>query len=242
MGGMSRSDDRAMDALTADDVAAFLRDHPDFLRRRPDVIPFLLAEEDDGAGDVVDMQRFLLNRLRDQLGEIGATQRHLLDVTRANLLSQRRVHEATLHLLARRDLEGLAQFVTGGDFAALLDVDITALVMEQPPGPVQMLFPHGGPAGLILTARGAVGRIMGNADILLHADILGSPEIWGDAVGMVRSQALARLVIGDGEREGPTGLLAFGSSDRHGFHEGQATDLLNFIARVLERVIGLHLD
>ena len=56
----------------------------------------------------------------------------------------------------------------------------------------------------------------------------------------MKSQALARL---HASRRSPAGLLALGSRDPEKFHSGQASELLTFLARTLERLIRgwLHL-
>ena len=56
-------------------------------------------------------------------------------------------------------------------------------------------------------------------------------ELFGAAAGLVRSEALIRLSIGDAT---PEALLALGSRDAEHFQEGQGTELLGFLARVVE--------
>ena len=70
--------------------------------------------------------------------------------------------------------------------------------------------------------------------MLLHENIDADPEIFGEASGLVRSEALVRLRI---SLRTPAGLLAFGSRDPERFGPSQATELLNFLARVLEHCI-----
>ena len=74
----------------------------------------------------------------------------------------------------------------------------------------------------------------------LASDMPGEAAVFGPATRLVRSQALLRL---HASRIAPVGLLAFGSRDSERFHPGQGTELLNFLARMLERLIRgwLHL-
>lgn len=231
-----------MDELTADDVVAFLQDHPDFLARRPELLHQLLppAGPERGAG-VIDIRERMLERLRGEVGRLFDQQQLLVDTTRANMMNLRRVHAAVLHLLSCRGLEAMVQAVTG-DLAVLLDLDGASLVVEQPPGPVASI----GPVGLGMAPHGTIDRILGRADVALQSDILGSIEVWGHQAGLIRSQALVRLRLPvEGAAEGAEGtptLLAFGSADPDLFQPGQATDLLLFLSGVVERVIAAYLD
>jgi len=228
-----------MDELTADDVAAFLQEHPDFLARRPELLRHLLAPSAPERGQgVVDLRERILEKLRGEVGRLNDQQQLLVDTTRANMMNLRRVHAAVLHLLSCRGLEAMVQAITG-DLAVLLDLDAATLVVEQPQGPIANI----GPAGLGMAFPGTIDRILGRADVALQSDILGSVEVWGHQAGLIRSQALVRLrLTPDGhEADGPA-MLAFGSADPDTFHPGQATDLLFFLSGVVERVIAAYLD
>lgn len=227
-----------MDELTADDVAAFLMEHPDFLARRPDLLRHLLAPTGPDLGQgIVDIRERILEKLRGEVGRLSDQQQLLVDTTRANMMNLRRVHAAVLHLLSCRGLEAMVQAITG-DLAVLLDLDAATLVVEQPAGPVVSI----GPAGLGMAHHGTINRVLGRADVALQSDILGSVEVWGHQAGLIRSQALVRLRIGVEGQEDTPALLAFGSADPEMFHPGQATDLLLFLSGVVERVIASYLD
>ncbi|MFY8096001.1 MAG: DUF484 family protein [Niveispirillum sp.] len=226
-----------MDELTAEDVAAFLLEHPDFLARRPELLCHLLPPSGPERGrDIVDIRERILEKLRGEVGRLSDQQQLLVDTTRANMMNLRRVHAAVLHLLSCRGLEAMVQAITS-DLAVLLDLDGASLVVEQPAGPVAVI----GPAGLGMAHHGTINRALGRADVALQSDILGSVEVWGHQAGLIRSQALVRLRLGEGEEMTPA-LLAFGSADPAMFHPGQATDLLLFLSGVVERVIAAYLD
>ena len=69
---------------------------------------------------------------------------------------------------------------------------------------------------------------------MLANDVPADPEVFGPAAGLVRSQALARIRAG---KRTPEGLLALGSRDAAKFQSGQGTELLVFLAALLERLI-----
>ena len=59
-------------------------------------------------------------------------------------------------------------------------------------------------------------------------------QVFGEASGLVKSAALARIQPGNGI---PAAMLALGARDRGGFHSGQSSDLLTFLARVTEMCV-----
>jgi uncharacterized protein YigA (DUF484 family) len=225
---------RTQDDLLAEDVAQYLRDHPDFLSRNPDLLRHLMAPQLDRGATVVDLQYHLLEKLRGQLTGMHDQQRELIATTRANLNNQNRVHAAVLFLLDAKSFEHLIQTITT-DLAVLLDLDVACLVMEQ----CTTSLVHQRAVGVQVAEGGAVTRWLGKKDVLLQSDIRGLPEIYGGAAGLVRSEALVRLRISG---EAPLGLLALGSREPDTFHPGQATELLCFLTRVIERCIRSWLD
>lgn len=222
--------------LTAEDVAAWLRDHPGFLASRADLIPHLVPPAADRGNGVLDMQYFLLERLRGELAGMQAQQRELVATTRANLNNQNRVHAAVLFLLDATSLDQLIRTVTT-DLAVLLDLDVAALVVEGEPADLAQAFR----SGVRVVEQGTVdGWLGGRQDVLLQDHCAALPDIYGQpATGLVRSQALVRLRIGGAAAQG---VLALGSREPDMFHPGQATELLTFLARVVERSIRLWLD
>ena len=89
-----------------------------------------------------------------------------------------------------------------------------------------------GPAG---RADGTVGALLGaTEDAILRSHITGDPRAFGEAAGLVRSEALVRLEISTAT---PPAMLAFGSRDPEKFHPGQAVELMAFLATALESVV-----
>jgi uncharacterized protein YigA (DUF484 family) len=76
-------------------------------------------------------------------------------------------------------------------------------------------------------------------DIVLTRNRPGERAVFGGATGLVRSSALMRLRFGS---QGPVGVLALGSRRDEMFHPGQGTELLCFLARVLELCVRAWLD
>ncbi len=226
---------------TESEVAAYLRAHPDFLERNGDLIEILTPPSPNaeppvrGRGAVVDLQNYMLERLRKELDGLRDTIDDMVVNSRANLNHQIRIHQAVLALVAAGSFEHLIETVTT-DLAIVLDLDVVTLCVE----PAEGSLPPRRISGLQQLAPGTIGTLLGDKrSVLLRPEVAGDPEIFGAAAGLVRSDALIRLDIAPAA---PPTLIAFGSRQPDHFHPGQGTELLNFLARVLEITIRAWLD
>jgi uncharacterized protein YigA (DUF484 family) len=220
---------------TAAQVAAYLRRHPDYLVRHPDVLDGLKPPVKQRGDGVVDLQHFMVERLRTEIQRLRSEQDDLVAVSRDNLSTQGRVHKAVLALLGAPSFEHLIEVVTT-DFAVLLDVDVVSLCIEGSDGPL----PRVGMGGVHLLEPGTVDRLLGpKRAVMLRADADPEESVFGGAATLVRSDALVRLAVGSTT---PAGLLAFGTRHPGFFNGNQGTELLTFLARVLEHCIRGWLD
>jgi uncharacterized protein YigA (DUF484 family) len=220
--------------LTAEDVCAYLREHPDFLVQHTELVDHLTPPSHDRGRGVVDLQAFMVDRLRGDIRMLKDQQRELITTTRANLNSQNRIHAAVLFLLDAQNFEQLIQTIAT-DLAVLLDLDVACLAVESN----GLDIPHVHRTGVRVVEPGRIDEWLGTRDVVLAADTPGDPELFGPGAGLVRSQALIRLQVSS---ETPEGLLAFGSREPDMFHQGQGTELVCFLARVVERCIRSWLD
>jgi uncharacterized protein YigA (DUF484 family) len=226
--------DRNESGISAEDVAEWLRENPDFLPQHPDLLDNLAAPSRELGGGVADLQQALIEKLRDDLDLTRQRQRELVETSRANLNSQTRIHECVVTLLSATSFEQLIQTVTT-DFAVLLDLDVVTLCVEF--DGTERNTPH--TRGLHIVPAGTVNRVMGSGrHVLLRSYIEGEPEIYGGGAPLVASDALARISISP---KAPPGLIAFGSRTAGKFEAGQAVELLAFLARVTERAIRIWL-
>jgi len=222
-------------ATTADEVLAYLTRHPGFLADHPDLVGVLTPPEHQRGAGVVDMQQFMLQRLQADLARLKSQQRALISTSRSNLTSQTRIHAAVLALVGASSFEQLIQTVTT-DLAVLLDVDVVTLCVESDTGPL----PRPPLPGVHLLRPGEVDRLLGpDKDALLEDEVRGDPVLFGAGAGLVHSEALLRLSIGN---HAPAGLVALGSRKPHKFKSGQGTELLCFLAQALEITIAQWLD
>jgi uncharacterized protein YigA (DUF484 family) len=139
-------------------------------------------------------------------------------------------------MLDAPDFGSLIAYITEADgLAKTLDLASAAICMEvaSPAAPTDL-------TGLRLLEPGGVARMMGGImPYRLVSNVQGSEGLYNAHASNVRSEALVRL---DFSRVTPPGLLALGGADPEQFHPDQAADLLEFLARIVERCVRLWLD
>ncbi len=225
-------------SATAAQVVAYLRRNPDFLSRHPELLDLQLSPGRHGASGkgVVDLQQFMVERLRGEINKLRNDQDEILANTRDNLSTQERIHKAVVELLEAESFEQFIDIITG-DLGLLLEVDVVSLCVE--------LSDHTAKRpkheGIQFLGRGAVDRALGGKDkhVVLRDEAIGDPEIFGAGAELVRSDAMLRLNISS---HAPAGLIAFGARHPGYFHAGQGTELMSFLGRVIEFGIRTWLD
>lgn len=221
--------------LTAAEVAAYLRQNPDFLVQHAELLEVLTPPSQQRGERVIDMQQFMLQHQRAEIARLKSQHRALIATSRANLASQSRVHAAVLALLAASSFEQLIQIVTT-DLAVLLDADVVTIAVESS-GQQRPRLSH---QGVQILDPGTVDAVLGaDRDVVLQSDAEGDPMLFGDGAGLVRSAALLRLSV---SAAAPAGLLCIGMRRTGKFHGGQGTELLSFLARALGVTIAAWLD
>lgn len=219
------------DKISEKQVEAYLKEHPDFLTQHQSLLDFLTPPMRWSGDKVVDLQSYMLDKLRDEQDDLKDAANLLINTTRENMLIQTRTHAGVIAMLESNTLENLIHVISM-DMPMLLDVDAVSLCFET--GGED--FGEVDNPGLRWFAPNTVKKVLGSdnefAKLLEHTSDDGS--VFGEAAGIVRSAALARI----GPQKGlPSGLLALGSRTKGSFHGGQGTDLLMFLARVLEHCL-----
>ncbi|HEY8963080.1 MAG TPA: DUF484 family protein [Alphaproteobacteria bacterium] len=223
------------DTISADDVVEYLKSHPDFLQKHPDACDHLLPPKDNSQGrGVADFQHYMVQRLKKDKDSVIETTRDLIEVSRLNMNSVNRIHEATLKLLEARSFPQFIQAITM-DIAAILDVDAAVLVVEGDNVSAATL----NAAGVRVVPQGTIEQWMQGNEAMLQSDIHGSDAVFGAAARLVRSQAVLRVDI---SQMTPPAILAFGSRDPEMFRDGQGVELVTYLSRVVERCFRLWLD
>ena len=212
--------------LEPERVARWLGRHPDFFVPRADLLSKMTFPSRWSGEGVVDLQRHMLDRRQDEIDNLRNCAIEVIETSRSNLSSQTRTHAGALALVAAGNFDDLVGVVID-DLPLLLDVDVATIGFETgTEAGHAFISPHIGALD-----RGAVDRLVGaKRDVALVHDISADGDLFGAAAELVRSAALARL---HPARDVPTGLLALGSRGDD-FYSGQGTELVGFLARVLE--------
>lgn len=222
-------------APSAAQVAGYLRRNPDFLTENAELLEAMTPPSRTSGDGVLDLQYFMVERLREQIAELSRARDDLVQTGRGNLASQARVHQAVLALLAATSFEHLIEIATT-DLAVMLDLDAVALGVER----TDYDLPRVRLGGLIQLEPDTVDHQIGpGRRVLLRTEIDGDPAVFGAGAGLVASEALVRLDISAAT---PSAMLALGSRQPEHFHPGQATELLVFLADTLQHCIRMWLD
>lgn len=211
--------------ISAADILAYLKGNPKFLQKHPEAMDYLIPPKGDRK--VKDFQGFMIERLKQDKEKVIGTTRELIDNARSNMNNQLRIQNVILRLLEAVTFDEFIEIITS-DMSAMLDTDISVLVVESTGDDI----PHVHASGIRLIPPGTVNKWMGDQNALLQSNISGIEAIYGGAFALVQSQALLRVDI---SMNTPPAILAFGSRDPMMFHDGQATDQVGFLARVVER-------
>jgi uncharacterized protein YigA (DUF484 family) len=222
----SSSDDAAKiqpEPLTAQAVSGWLRRHPEFLDENPEVLTFLTPPEFKHGERILDMQHFMLDRMRDDLTGLRRHEKQLLSTVEGNAAGQSKVHQAVVAVVGAADIQALNSVIRS-QLPPMLDIEAAVLCIEEP-GALAL-------AGATAIGSGGIANLMGpKRRILLQGQTPGEEFIFGADSGRVKSVAYLRLRAG---KNSPDMLLALGSGREDGFEKDQATDLIAFLADVLE--------
>jgi uncharacterized protein YigA (DUF484 family) len=225
---MNRAEARSPAAAAAEAVKTYIKMNRARLAEDGELLALLLPERFD-AGEVRDLQRFVIDRLSVENASLRA-ERDALMATRA---SAARLGDGArgviLDLIDARSFEEAIAAVTGA--ASAFGADCAALCVEgdgvaaQAQG-VRLIPP--GTVNAVLGADGSGAILSGGGRILLGAN-------GGDC----KSLAAFRLRIG---RETPAAIYVLGARTEGRFEGEDAVADLSYFARALERAIRAWLD
>jgi uncharacterized protein len=200
-------------------IRAFLKSRPEFLRDDPALMEALGVRPD--AANVIDFGPAALSRAASAHRKETSVRRRLEAVAQANFDAQSRTHEAVIELLGARSHSDLAIRL---DALAKAHFGLAAAVIAIE-GPART------PAGWRALAAGQCDLTLGvgkPARLGVVPTALGLFTV-GDSVGSV---ALIRLSICLPAR---AGILAFAAEDASAFSSDMGHELIDFLARVVER-------
>ncbi len=221
--------------LSSAQVMDFLQHNPDFLSENAQTIVEMAPPTRWSGDGVIDLQKFLLERQSEDLGQLRLAAQEVIETSRGNMSSQTRTHSAVLALLSAQDLEHTLRIINE-DLPLLLDVDVATVGFEPGVDAPQALAS----ANIRSFQPGDIdGVLEPGYDVVLLKEIAESKAVFGSAASLVRSAALLRLRPG---RAVPAGMVALGARSPGFFHPRQGTELITFLARVIERCVHRWLE
>lgn len=208
------------------EVAAWLREHPDFLIRQPEIFAELEVPHEAGTTSLIEKQVDILRRenrgLKRQL-------EHLSGVAGENERLMQRLHRLALGLMATESSKALCQRLHDGlisdfradavrllldaDMAAEIDATDTARLPETRPDWMEKLMASGKPQ---------CGRLTREK----------REAVFGEAGAQLGSAALVPL--------SDQGLLGIGSRSDDRFHPDMGTLFLELLRETLVFRLGMH--
>ena len=207
--------------LEPSSVRRFLSDNPQFLTGDHGLLDELGLRV--AVGNVVDFGPAALARVHAAHQREASQRQHLEETARANFSAQAQTHGAVVDLLDARNHSDLARRVD--DLAKQrfgLAAGIVALETEGHP-----------PMGWKMLVEGQVDMILGGPQRLARMGFAPTAlGLFGAEAETIKSMAMVRMAIWEPSRQG---LLAFGAADPQGFTEDMGTELVAFLARVVER-------
>jgi uncharacterized protein len=230
--------------ITEEQVRAFLKANPDFLKKNLDIVTELSPPEQNLGNGIIDFQHYMLKNLQKDSKALKGRYELLIDFCRDNMSVQNQVHHAVLRLIGARNLEQLLEVVTQ-DLVSLFDVDVVRLAMEsEMSGQYDTYYSEQNYSGIVFIDPGTVDEALGQKkNVLLVEDSgeappFGFEQIFAECSGLVNSCALLRLDLERAERHV---ILAFGVRYKDRFHPGQGIELLNFLAQIVAHQLDLYL-
>jgi uncharacterized protein YigA (DUF484 family) len=226
---------RQVKLITADDVVAYLKAHPDFFDKHPELASELaLTPRVQGPG-VIDMQQAILKRLRSEIDRLKSERSEIIANSRQNQMVQNRIQAAVISIIQAGTFEKMIHVVTH-ELPELLDVDFITLAIETGADQPRKLPVR----GVYALAPGAIDAAIGaDKHARLRSHIKGDDAFFGEVARFVQSDVLMRLRVSSGS---PDGVMCFGSRNPEAFGPDMATELLFFLAKVLENTIRAWLD
>ncbi len=167
------------EASASESVRRYLLDHPEFFDQNTDLLRALTPVQQFPDSEVIDLQQFVVGRLRNDVSKLQTAQGQIIDASRANLRAQSEVHEAVLAILAADSFERMINTITS-DLADLLRLDVVSLCVEaannDPLGRV-------GKSAVYVLPVGAVDRIMDEHAFMLRNQAPPDDAVFGPATG-----------------------------------------------------------
>jgi uncharacterized protein YigA (DUF484 family) len=204
-------------AVSPEEVAAYLRAHPDFLAENPALYRALTPPTRVHGDGLADHMTAMLHAERAHASAMTERAEDVLAAGRAAAGMAARVQEAVLALMRTQNPADCIATV----LPALLGIDAVALCAEDE-------LPGARPL-----PRGMVARLLDTRAVLFRAGGADAVLLHGEAAHLARHEALLRV-----PGEGPPALLALVARDAHALDPAQGSGALAFLGRAVAASLG----
>ena len=223
-------------SVMADDLREKIIANPSALLEDHDVMRALVAANDDQtAGNIVDLRSVAMNRLEARFDRLEDTHRNVIAAAYDNLAGTNQVNRAILRMMDASTLEEFLKDLSG-EVADILRVDAIRLVVESSvpdshknEGSGVAVMPENYVEGYI-----TLGRNMPARQVTLREFHKVGGSLYGPRAEYIKSEACLKVDLGPNQLPA---MLVMGSEDPLQFTAQQGTDLLTFFAGVFERVV-----
>lgn len=208
-------------ALHWPEVRAFLQAHPELLTSDRELLE-MLGLVATAPNRVVDFGRAALARLEAKAARETGARRAVEQLARSNFTAQAQTHAVVVDLLESRNHSDLARRL---DHGARTRFGLVGAV-------IGMDGPDAVPFGWRKLDDGGVDYLLGEDGLAGMGPDFVSEALFGDLAGHIRSAAVVRMALWSPARHA---LVAFGSPEPEGFTPEMGSELVAFLARVVER-------
>ena len=230
------------DAPSLEGVKSFLRDHPEVLDADPELISLLTPPDFYSGRNVLDMQSFVIDKLRKQAEEGEAKASKVRSALAADALDERRVQMAVMAVAAARSFDQLLEIIID-ELPQLLTVQSVVIGIEAPDSNSQLELNAIGSAhadGPVRVLRaGTIDALIGDQAPVAFCEPPTAMKLFNKKSEPIRSCCAARLTF---THSAPSGLLLLGARNSGRFNRALSRNRYAFFARYLEETMRLWLD
>lgn len=221
------------------EVVAYLRAHPDLLDKHPDLVAVLTPPGFQRNEGVLDLQRFMVEKLRKQITELQSQFKEMVFSARDNQTALNQVQQAVVQLVGGRDRAEISQIIhqqMANDFG----LDVVRLCMEVD---IPDLQEGADPEGMATIPSPLLKDMLRNSPVYLaqsiHLEDGLLAALCGSSAPLIGSLA---LVAAGQDARGYRRALLLATRDATLFQPGQGTDLLQFLGKVLAVILQQRWD
>ena len=218
-----------------------LQDPEALLNDREVMRVLISASSSNAPTNVIDLKSVVLKRLEGRVEEIEGQNSNIISAAYKNISTTTKVHSAILDALEPKTFTEFLHFLKT-DWASSLNIDVARLCLEAPSinqDDIPQLEIEFGPSVVFLQEGEinhyiSLGQDSDPRPVTLRQIRKGASNIYNDIAPKLRSEALMKLDLGQGNSPG---LLLLGSINSDQFLPNMGTDLFVFYGSIFEKIM-----